>query len=305
MSCRRMLPPRPPPVRRPSPRPARSPNEPPTRWPQRSMAAERTAHQQTAAPQVQQARQGQQAVRESAAPARVRDAVVVATEDADTGDAVERVAGEVRPLVPDLPGLLPLLSVLPVPGGGSDTPGAPSPSCGAPVVAPRTAPRSRATPPRAPQTSRRTRDRPGCPGTVLARRPRRPRPFRTGPVRRAPDTYRAPRPRRHRTAHRSAPAATSRDRPRPMSRGRAAATCTRSRPRAARTPRSSGVRASRRPPPRYPTDPARSSHSPARVGRSPPRPAARGRNRSARRSPPRITQPPGLAHPCTRTCADP
>ncbi|MFF0331512.1 hypothetical protein ACFYUM_02935 [Streptomyces fimicarius] len=92
-------------------------------------AAERAAHQQTAAPQVQQARQGQQAVRESAAPARVRDAVVVATEDAgDTGDAVERVAGEVRPLVPDLPGLLPLLSVLPVPGGGSDTPGAPSPS---------------------------------------------------------------------------------------------------------------------------------------------------------------------------------
>ncbi|MFF7010024.1 hypothetical protein ACFY9Y_01480 [Streptomyces fimicarius] len=92
-------------------------------------AAERTAHQQTAAPQVQQARQGQQAVRESAAPARVRDAVVVATEDAgDTGDAVERVAGEVRPLVPDLPGLLPLLSVLPVPGGGSDAPGAPSPS---------------------------------------------------------------------------------------------------------------------------------------------------------------------------------
>ncbi|BFP52746.1 MULTISPECIES: hypothetical protein [unclassified Streptomyces] len=92
-------------------------------------AAERTAHQQTAAPQVQQAQQGQQAVRESAAPARVRDAVVVATEDAgDTDDAVERVAGEVRPLVPDLPGLLPLLSVLPLPGGGSDTPGAPSPS---------------------------------------------------------------------------------------------------------------------------------------------------------------------------------
>ncbi|GHF62391.1 hypothetical protein PV376_28595 [Streptomyces sp. NRRL_ISP-5395] len=91
-------------------------------------AAERTAHQQTAAPQVQQAQQGQQAVRESAAPARVRDAVVVATEDAgDTDDAVERVAGEVRPLVPDLPGLLPLLSVLPVPGG-SDAPGAPSPS---------------------------------------------------------------------------------------------------------------------------------------------------------------------------------
>ncbi|WP_405929256.1 hypothetical protein OG554_25370 [Streptomyces griseus] len=92
-------------------------------------AAERTAHQQTAAPQVQQAQQGQQAVRESAAPARVRDAVVVATEDAgDTDDAVERVAGEVRPLVPDLPGLLPLLSLLPLPGGGSDTPGAPSPS---------------------------------------------------------------------------------------------------------------------------------------------------------------------------------
>ncbi|MFF0506128.1 hypothetical protein ACFYUH_21335 [Streptomyces fimicarius] len=98
-------------------------------------AADRTAQQQTAAPQIQQAQQGQQAVRESAAPARVRDAVVVATEEAedagdagDAGDAVERVAGEVRPLVPDPPGLPPLLSVLPVPGGGPDAPGVPSPS---------------------------------------------------------------------------------------------------------------------------------------------------------------------------------
>ncbi|MCI4044458.1 hypothetical protein [Streptomyces sp. TRM75563] len=81
-------------------------------------AAEQTARQQAAA------QHGQQAVRESTAPARVRDAVGAG----DAGDAVERVAGEVRPLVPDVPGLPPLLSVLPVPGGGPDTPGAPSPS---------------------------------------------------------------------------------------------------------------------------------------------------------------------------------
>ncbi|NEB36980.1 hypothetical protein [Streptomyces sp. SID14515] len=81
-------------------------------------AAEQTARQQAAA--------GQQAVRESSVPPRVSDAVVEGAQDA--GDAVERVAGEVRPLVPDLPGLPPLFSVLPVPGGGPDAPGAPSPS---------------------------------------------------------------------------------------------------------------------------------------------------------------------------------
>lgn len=88
-------------------------------------AAEQTADQtaQQAAQQRAAAQQGQQAVRESTAPTRVRDAAAVGA-----GDAVERVAGEVRPLVPDLPGLPPLLSVLPVPGGGPDTPGAPSPS---------------------------------------------------------------------------------------------------------------------------------------------------------------------------------
>ncbi|MBV7244773.1 hypothetical protein [Streptomyces sp. MW-W600-10] len=87
-------------------------------------AAEQTADQ--TAQQRAAAQQGQQAVRESTAPTRVRDAAAVGAGDA--GDAVERVAGEVRPLVPDLPGLPPLLSVLPVPGGGPDTPGAPSPS---------------------------------------------------------------------------------------------------------------------------------------------------------------------------------
>ncbi|MFD5201276.1 hypothetical protein ACFWM7_14225 [Streptomyces sp. NPDC058375] len=51
----------------------------------------------------------------AAAPARVRA-------------AVDRIAGEVRPLVPSLPGLPPLLSVLPVPDGAPDVPGAPSPS---------------------------------------------------------------------------------------------------------------------------------------------------------------------------------
>lgn len=46
------------------------------------------------------------------------------------GDAVDRIAGEVRPLVASLPGLPPLLSVLPelpVPGGDPDAPGAPAP----------------------------------------------------------------------------------------------------------------------------------------------------------------------------------
>ncbi|CAM5351411.1 hypothetical protein SFIMM107S_05877 [Streptomyces griseus] len=58
--------PRPPPVRRPSPRPARSPNEPPTRWPQRSIGPR--SGPRTAAPQGQQARQGQQAVRSPPRP---------------------------------------------------------------------------------------------------------------------------------------------------------------------------------------------------------------------------------------------
>ncbi|MGW6463449.1 hypothetical protein [Streptomyces rubiginosohelvolus] len=47
------------------------------------------------------------------------------------GDAVDRIAEEVRPLVASLPGLPPLLSalpVLPVPGGDPDAPGAPAPS---------------------------------------------------------------------------------------------------------------------------------------------------------------------------------
>ncbi|MGW4626879.1 hypothetical protein [Streptomyces rubiginosohelvolus] len=44
------------------------------------------------------------------------------------GDAVDRIAREVRPLVASLPGLPPLLSVLPVPGGDPDAPGAPAPS---------------------------------------------------------------------------------------------------------------------------------------------------------------------------------
>ncbi|MFJ7410008.1 hypothetical protein ACIQWZ_04225 [Streptomyces sp. NPDC098077] len=59
-------------------------------------------------------------------PARVRDAVVVGA-----GDTVDRGAGVVRPLAPPLPGLPPLFSVLPLPGGPggeADVPGAPSPS---------------------------------------------------------------------------------------------------------------------------------------------------------------------------------
>ncbi|MFD5348684.1 hypothetical protein ACFWJY_34330 [Streptomyces anulatus] len=65
---------------------------------------------------------------EPAAPADAlaRDAVLVGA-----GATVDRVAGEVRPLVPSLPVLPPLFSVLPVlpaPGGEPDAPGAPSPS---------------------------------------------------------------------------------------------------------------------------------------------------------------------------------
>ncbi|MFE3376944.1 hypothetical protein [Streptomyces anulatus] len=68
---------------------------------------------------------------EPAAPADAlaRDAVLVGA-----GATVDRVAGEVRPLVPSLPVLPPLFSVLPVlpvlpaSGGEPDAPGAPSPS---------------------------------------------------------------------------------------------------------------------------------------------------------------------------------
>lgn len=62
---------------------------------------------------------------EPAAPAHAlaRDAVLVGA-----GDTVDRVAGEVRPLVPSLPVLPPLFSVLPVPGGEPAAPGAPSAS---------------------------------------------------------------------------------------------------------------------------------------------------------------------------------
>ncbi|MFK0188624.1 hypothetical protein ACIQV1_30905 [Streptomyces rubiginosohelvolus] len=57
------------------------------------------------------------------------DSVAPVVEGA--GDAVDRIAEEVRPLVASLPGLPPLLSVLPelpVPGGDRDAPGAPTPS---------------------------------------------------------------------------------------------------------------------------------------------------------------------------------
>lgn len=57
------------------------------------------------------------------ADALARDAVLVGA-----GDTVDRAAGEVRPLVPSLPVFPPLFSVLPVPGGEPDAPGAPSPS---------------------------------------------------------------------------------------------------------------------------------------------------------------------------------
>ncbi|WP_097986989.1 hypothetical protein [Streptomyces sp. f150] len=76
-----------------------------------------------------------------AQPATVRKATAAlsaepATEPVDSvapvvggaGDAVDRIAEEVRPLVASLPGLPPLLSVLPVPGGDPDAPGAPAPS---------------------------------------------------------------------------------------------------------------------------------------------------------------------------------
>ncbi|MFH9759419.1 hypothetical protein ACH4MJ_22940 [Streptomyces anulatus] len=72
----------------------------------------------------------------AAEPAAPADAVAVARDAVlgGAGDTVDRVAGEVRPLVPSLPVLPPLFSVLPaipvvpVPGGEPDAPGAPSPS---------------------------------------------------------------------------------------------------------------------------------------------------------------------------------
>ncbi|MFD4017014.1 hypothetical protein [Streptomyces sindenensis] len=68
------------------------------------------------------------------APALVRDARDAVVGGA--GDAVERITGEARPLVAAVPGLPPLLSVLPelpVPGGAPDAPGAPgAPSPSAP-----------------------------------------------------------------------------------------------------------------------------------------------------------------------------
>ncbi|PVC83112.1 hypothetical protein [Streptomyces sp. CS131] len=67
-------------------------------------------------------------------PVRVRDARDAVVGGA--GEAVDRIAGEARPLVASLPGLPPLLSALPelpVPGDAPDSPGAPgAPSPSAP-----------------------------------------------------------------------------------------------------------------------------------------------------------------------------
>ncbi|MCA1271491.1 hypothetical protein ACIPQH_04740 [Streptomyces rubiginosohelvolus] len=79
-----------------------------------------------------------------AQPATVRKATAALSAEPDAepvdsvapvvggaGDAVDRIAEGVRPLVASLPGLPPLLSVLPelpVPGGDPDAPGAPAPS---------------------------------------------------------------------------------------------------------------------------------------------------------------------------------
>ncbi|MCQ1575982.1 hypothetical protein [Streptomyces parvus] len=63
-------------------------------------------------------------------PVRVRDARDAVVGGA--GEAVDRIAGEARPLVASLPGLPPLPE-LPVPGGAPDSPGAPgAPSPSAP-----------------------------------------------------------------------------------------------------------------------------------------------------------------------------
>ncbi|MEU3706532.1 hypothetical protein AB0E82_30070 [Streptomyces anulatus] len=99
-------------------------------------AAQQQAAQQRTVPRAPAQKAPAEAVVESAAElaaepaspadAPARDAVLVGA-----GDTVDRVAGEVRPLVPSLPVLPPLFSVLPVlpvPGGEPAAPGAPSPS---------------------------------------------------------------------------------------------------------------------------------------------------------------------------------
>lgn len=107
---------------------------------QQQTAQQQTAQQQSAQPRTVPRASAQKApaepvvesaaelAAEPAAPADgfARDAVLVGA-----GDTVDRVAEEVRPLVPSLPVLPPLffvLPVLPVPGGEPDAPGAPSPS---------------------------------------------------------------------------------------------------------------------------------------------------------------------------------
>ncbi|MFD4749461.1 hypothetical protein ACFWOS_28845 [Streptomyces rubiginosohelvolus] len=91
-------------------------------------AQARLAQHRPAQPET--ARKATAALSASAEPATEPvDSVAPVVEGA--GDAVDRIAGEVRPLVASLPGLPPLLSVLPelpVPGGAPDAPGAPAPS---------------------------------------------------------------------------------------------------------------------------------------------------------------------------------
>ncbi|MFB7298512.1 hypothetical protein [Streptomyces rubiginosohelvolus] len=91
-------------------------------------AQARLAQHRPAQPET--ARKATAALAASAEPATEPvDSVAPVVEGA--GDAVDRIAGEVRPLVASLPGLPPLLSVLPelpVPGGAPDAPGAPAPS---------------------------------------------------------------------------------------------------------------------------------------------------------------------------------
>ncbi|MFI2116978.1 hypothetical protein ACH489_21145 [Streptomyces rubiginosohelvolus] len=91
-------------------------------------AQARLAQHRPAQPET--ARKATAALSASAEPATEPvDSVAPVVEGA--GDAVDRIAGEVRPLVASLPGLPPFLSVLPelpVPGGAPDAPGAPAPS---------------------------------------------------------------------------------------------------------------------------------------------------------------------------------
>ncbi|MFD0041808.1 hypothetical protein ACFVIZ_29700 [Streptomyces anulatus] len=101
---------------------------------------QQTAQQQSAQPRTIPRAPAQKApaepVVESAAelaaePAAPADALARDAVLGGAGDTVDRVAGEVRPLVPSLSALPPLFSllpVLPVPGGEPDAPGAPSPS---------------------------------------------------------------------------------------------------------------------------------------------------------------------------------